>query len=157
MTGVKLRAKLDQPAFQWVRFLRKRKFTARTKFDGGPLDELKKRLLDIAGFAVALPGFEDDLENITRRGRLWRGYNAIRKKCKNCRCHANSCYLYIANRRQTRICTGYAMSRDGAWRQHSWCVNLASGRPIETTEKRVLYYGFMMTPEECRQFCFENE
>jgi len=154
--SIKLRAKLEQPKPRWVRFLRKRGFTACTKFDGGQLDELKKRLLDIAGFAVVLPAIEDDLENIMKKSKLWRGYNSISMKGEACHCHTNVCHLYMANRQRTRICTGYAMSRDQAWRQHSWCVDLASDRPIETTEKRVLYYGFMMTLEECRQFCFEN-
>ncbi len=51
--------------------------------------------------------------------------------------------------------TGYALSRDGVWRQHSWCYT-DNGVVVETTEKRVQYFGYVMTEDECDQFLFEN-
>jgi len=76
------------------------------------------------------------------------------------RCHANTSNLWLANKDQHEIviCTGYALSNDGMWRQHSW---LALRRPrsiqiIETTERRVAYFGFAMTEEEAMKFIENN-
>lgn len=92
--------------------------------------------------------YEEDLHDILARGVFLRGYNAMFMPGEACRCHANSAYLWDVNRKTMLIATGYALSRDGMWRQHSWCVSRKSNRVIETTEKRLLYYGFIMTDRE---------
>jgi hypothetical protein len=53
------------------------------------------------------------------------------------------------------ICTGYALTRDGMWRQHSW-VYTRSGTVVETTVKRVQYFGFIMNETECEIFLEDN-
>jgi len=46
--------------------------------------------------------------------------------------------------------TGWALSNDGIWRQHTW---LLKGKAIvETTSPREKYYGFVLTDEEANQF-----
>lgn len=119
---------------------------------------LKKRLLDFAGDAVCLPAYEPDLENILEYGQFWLGYNAERKPGENCHCHSNSARLWEVNRDKTVICTGYALSADGMWRQHSWLIHTKprSNRVVETTRPRILYYGFAMTPEMCEEFADKN-
>ena len=55
--------------------------------------------------------------------------------------------------------TGYALSADGIWRQHSWLVafdNEDYPYIVETTEERISYYGFAMTYEECEIFLYWN-
>ena len=122
------------------------------------LFELKWRLLDFAGEAVCLPGYEEDLENILEYGQFWLGYNAERVKGEPCKCHQNSARIWIQNKNETVICTGYALSVDGMWRQHSWLIHrkARSNKIVETTRPRVLYYGFAMTPEMCEMFADEN-
>lgn len=58
----------------------------------------------------------------------------------------------------TRICTGYALSEDGMWRQHSWIIwhKARSNQIIETTVPRILYFGFVMTTEMCEEFADNN-
>lgn len=122
------------------------------------LFELKARLLDFAGEAVCLPGYEEDLENILEYGQFWLGYNAERIPGEPCQCHENSALLWRENRDITNICTGYALSEDGMWRQHSWLIHRKprSNKIVETTRPRVLYYGFALTPEMCEEFADEN-
>lgn len=109
--------------------------------------QLRDKLLDVAGESVCMY-HEEDLHNILARGVFLRGYNAMFMTGEACRCHENSARLWDANRKRLLIATGYALSRDGMWRQHSWCVSKKSNRVVETTEKRLLYYGFIMTDKE---------
>ena len=122
------------------------------------LFDLKERLLSFAGEAVCLPAYEPDLENILSYGQFWLGYNAERMLGEDCHCHSNSALLWEVNKDKTVICTGYALSADGMWRQHSWLIhrNPRSNRVVEITRPRVLYYGFAMTPELCERFVSYN-
>ena len=121
------------------------------------LFELKARLLDFAGEAVCLPPYEEDLENILEYGQFWLEYNAEMVKGEACQCHKNSARVWQKNKDKTVICTGYALSADGMWRQHSWLIHRKprSNRIVETTRPRVLYYGFAMSPELSERFADE--
>ena len=54
-------------------------------------------------------------------------------------CHDNCEILNLFND-SNKVFTGYALSSDGLWRFHSWCVD-ENNYIIETTESRLLYYG----------------
>ena len=153
---IALRTKLETPGRGWLRRLRANGFTARRIFDRGQNEGLKRRLLSIAGAAVVLPRIEEDLRAILRRGKTWRGYNAVRMPGEPCRCHSNSAALWAANAGALDICTGYALSRDGLWRQHSWCLIRETGRVVETTVRRVLYHGIVLCPSAAERFLHEN-
>lgn len=124
----------------------------------GKLDELRKRLLSFGGDTACMPIHEEDLGNIMTRGQFFYGDHARMRKGEPCRCHSNSSLLWNANRGKCQIATGYALSEDGIWRQHSWGVQplTLSWRVWETTQKRVAYFGFVMTDEECEEFYFDN-
>ena len=47
--------------------------------------------------------------------------------------------------------TGYALSRDLLWREHSWAWD-RDGRLIETTETRTRYFGIRMDGPEAEWF-----
>jgi hypothetical protein len=47
------------------------------------------------------------------------------------------------------------MNRDGLWRQHSWGL-LPSGQIIETTVRRLAYFGFTLNDEESKSFVKSN-
>lgn len=147
-----MKIKTDKPDPKWMRIARERGFTLKT---GTPeFLPLKKVLLTIGGWGVCVPHIESDLEKILSRGRRFPA-RSIMMKGEPCQCHSNSAYCWDANRDNCTICTGYALSRDGMWRQHSWCFS-NDGSVIETTEKRVAYYGFMMTEAECERFLDYN-
>ena len=53
-----------------------------------------------------------------------------------------------------RLVTGYALSDDGLWRQHSWVMD--DQVIYETTVKRTQYYGFVLDPAEAVRFWVTN-
>lgn len=122
------------------------------------LFDLRQKLLAFAGEAVCFPPYEEDLDNILNYGQFWVGSNVKLMRGEPSQCHANSANLWEQNKEATRICTGYALSEDGMWRQHSWLVwhKSRSNQIIETTAKRIAYYGFVMPYDMCQQFADEN-
>lgn len=122
------------------------------------LFDFRQKLLTFAGEAICFPPYEEDLDNILNYGQFWVGSNAKLMRGEPSRCHANSANLWEQNKEATRICTGYALSEDGMWRQHSWLVwhKSRSNQIIETTAKRIAYYGFVMPYDMCQQFADEN-
>jgi hypothetical protein len=122
--------------------------------------ELHHLLLSFGGDETCLPGLEEDLQKILNRGQLWLGDKVILKKGRPSQCHSNTAELYEANvnNHNVAIATGYALSSDGIWRQHSWLMwkKPRSVTVVETTVKRVLYFGFVMTPAEAVEFCDNN-
>lgn len=126
------------------------------------LFELRKKLLQFAGHNVCLPVTEPDLDNILNRGQLWYGDIAKVIKGKPSRCHENASLYFLKNNHNCNpgvlICTGYAISDDGMWRQHSWCICKKANKTqiIETTVKRVAYFGFVLQPEEAVIFAKNN-
>ena len=123
---------------------------------------LHTMLLNIGGVENCFPDIEEDMENILSRGQFWPGKSKMMVGQPS-RCHANSANLWEQNQtKDVRICTGYALSPDGIWRQHSWLTHYYKTatqhrhRLIETTVKRLAYFGFEMTQEESRDFAHNN-
>lgn len=146
-----MKIKTLKPDPAQLRHLRKYGYTRRTGNTGCPL---KKILLDIGGHACIIPNIEPDLQKILARGRRFPGRSRMMKG-EPSRCHSNSAYCWDENRELCKICTGYALSRDGIWRQHSWVLH-ESRTVVETTVKRVQYFGYVMTEEECEMFLEDN-
>ena len=105
--------------------------------------------------------YDEDLDAILSRGRLWYRNSSSLIKGEPGQCHRNSCELWELNHKDhdVSIVTGYALSNDGMWRQHSWLVRRIDNTEhiIETTEKRIAYFGFVMTDQEAYQFVEEND
>lgn len=154
------RFKLDpMPSVQWD-FLTGNGYTREVPFEHDGMNTLKLRLLAHCGFAVVFRGFDEDLAKILKRGEAQRGSKAVMMPGKVCGCHENSARLWHLDSERYTICTGYAMSRDGIWRQHSWCIEYRyteRERIVETTEKRLLYFGFAMDEDEASLFHYEND
>lgn len=120
---------------------------------------LRDKLLSFGGCEVCLPLTEEDYDAIMRRGQLFYAKGVKYRKGESSQCHRNSALLWDANRGHCQIATGYALSKDGIWRQHSWVVQplTVKWRVWETTVSRVAYFGFIMTDEECDEFYSNNE
>ena len=56
-------------------------------------------------------------------------------------CHVNAATLWRGGEVPS-VSTGYAMSEDRLWREHSWGLT-ADGAIVETNAPRVLYFGFV--------------
>ncbi len=116
------------------------------------LAALRERLLAVGGAEVCLVCYEEDLPQLLARGRAYSGRRALRRPGARSRCHANVARLHEQDSDGYRIATGYALSEDGPWRQHSWGL-AADGRPVETPPPRVAYFGFDLTAAEADAFC----
>lgn len=117
------------------------------------LEPLKQKLLASGGHAVILPAIEEDFDKIMKRGRLSVEKPIMRRSIAT-RCHSNVADLWESKGGRLKICTGYALSYDGAWRQHTW--GLWKGKIVETTEKRIAYFGFRMFQREAELFAWNN-
>lgn len=120
---------------------------------------LRDRLLGFYGEEACMAPFVDqDAINIMTRGQLWYADKVNFMRGEPSQCHRNSCRLWIENKEATTICTGYALSKDGMWREHSWVIWIKPrvNRLIETTQPREAYFGYAMTQEECKQFVTDN-
>ena len=123
--------------------------------------DLHNILLTIGGSETCFPIYQEDIDAILDRGKYYSGRSRMMKGQPS-QCHRNSCELWENNYKDhdVAICTGYALSADGMWRQHSWLVWRKESEDkeviIETTKKRVAYYGFEMTEEEAKEFCRKN-
>lgn len=119
--------------------------------------KLFERLLSFGGErVVALP--EEDVKKLLKRGKLWKTKAIFfpPRDARPSRCHQNAAALWEANRDIVKIVTGWALSPDGMWRQHSWGLN--GRKTVETTsEPRTMYYGYILTPKESELFLHENE
>lgn len=63
-------------------------------------------------------------------------------------CHVNVVRLWREGR--ASIATGYALSEDGLWREHSWGVR--DGGVVETTEPRQCYWGVLINDEDAADY-----
>lgn len=122
--------------------------------------KLRDLLLSFGGNEACILEPEEDIDNILEYGQFWFGKNSKMMKGLPNQCHSNSCRLWESgnNKAHSRICTGYALSKDGIWRQHSWVLNLKSNsnQIIETTIHRIAYFGFIMDENGCEEFCYNN-
>jgi hypothetical protein len=89
-----------------------------------------------------LPSHE--IERLLTRGQYWDGTKAKHQPMRAINCHGNSCELMGKGIGQ--VANGFALSDDGLWRIHSWVVTKTG--VIETTTKRVGYFGVVLTNNE---------
>lgn len=119
-----------------------------------------KKILTFGGYEVCMAYMDEDADKILSRGQLWYGDKFLLMKGEPSQCHRNTCDLWEENIKdhEVAIATGYALSPDGMWRQHSWLMHrrYRSVEVVETTVKRVAYFGYVMTHDEALSFCEEN-
>jgi hypothetical protein len=129
--------------------------TADTLKQNPKLIPLHTKLLEHGGNFAVLPVVEDDLDKLMEKGAILT-FPVKLKKMAACACHRNAADLYRKNRRRYRIATGYGLSDDGLWRQHSWAIDTYEKCIVETTTERLKYFGFVMDKAECEEFEFNN-
>jgi hypothetical protein len=141
-----LRRSFPEPHPAWAARRREKKQRA---FEAEPrLAELERRLLDLGGHTVLLVTGQPYVEQILERGRCMPGARSLYWRGAPSECHGNAATLYVRSQGAVRIASGYALSEDGRWYQHSWGINLADGRVIETTVRRVRYFGFILRDDD---------
>lgn len=124
------------------------------KWKSGKYNELKKlreKLLKKFGGEEVVPVRETQLDKLLNKGNLIKLDSRIFIRGRSSQCHQNSCLLYQQNDCITHIGTGWALSEDGLWRQHSWAIK-NNNILVETTEDREKYYGILFNGEEAELF-----
>jgi hypothetical protein len=108
------------------------------------------RLLEHGGrLAVARPDPEQLLGVLVQEGTVFDGSSAILDDSLDEDCHRNAATLWRTGHCDA-IGTGYALSVDGLWREHSWAVR--DDQIVETTEPRLKYFGLVMTADKATWF-----
>lgn len=119
---------------------------------------LVEKLLSITGRFALVPKVEDDLNALLDRGSILGGTATDRefslKAGEPGQCHTNAALGWRSAPGEYTIATGYGLSEDGIWRQHSWLMR--GECVVETTVSRLLYYGFELTESEAEVFCEEQ-
>lgn len=106
--------------------------------------KLKNRLCRVAGKRFQLPWFVNkelcpaEVEWLLKMGSFIKGSPARLLLGRPNECHANSRKLASRSYKYSHY-RGLALSDDGIWRLHSWVMSPEG--IIETTVKRVMYYG----------------
>jgi hypothetical protein len=96
-------------------------------------------LLSHGGEQVVPPLVPDLLIDVFRtRGQLW-STPARFIEGQASACHHNAVALWRSGA-ASAVGSGYALSDDGLWREHTWAV-ADDGQLIETTEPRTAYFG----------------
>lgn len=123
-----------------------------------PLFPLEQRLLESGGIRMVYR-FEPDLKKLLERGEIFDGPVEL-FPAQLGQCHANVAHLWNENREGLAIVTGYALSEDGLWRQHSWLIRKNTTpvqcQVVETTTGRVKYFGVVLTASEAKIFSQNN-
>ena len=104
---------------------------------------LRRLLLGIGGSHLVAPPWPDErLSTLIEDGFVMAG-PVVRRTMKESRCHTNIAEVWARGRhRLIGIGTGYSLSDDGLWRQHSW--GLRREGILETTAPRVKYFGVLL-------------
>lgn len=126
--------------------------------------ELKGILGNAAGEAVIIAEQDADIDALLLRASFFLGTEITLVVGAESACHMNSAIFWLNHENSCHLMTGYALSDDGIWRQHSWCLlykDLSSGEEIipcvvETTVERLLYYGFKLNTDEATLFFAGN-
>jgi hypothetical protein len=118
---------------------------------GAAWKELVAVILGHGGVAVVPPTTcEDDIPKFLGGGCVERQVRLV--KGPPSRCHTTTA-TYWEEGKLDAIVTGYALTRDGLWRQHSW--GLSDGTVIEPTMRRVAYFGIELRGAEADNFAGE--
>jgi hypothetical protein len=118
-----------------------------------PLFPLEQKLLNLGGVRLIFR-YEPDLKPLLERGEPFDEPVELVPGDLH-QCHRNVAQLWNDHRNTLAIVTGYELSEDGYWRQHSW---LRQEKPagqyhlLETTSKRVKYFGMILTETEAERF-----
>ena len=116
---------------------------------------LRRILLRIGGLQLVVPlGHDSNLSTLIEAGFTMSKPSA-RKPMRPGACHTNISLLWMRRGRDLiGIGTGYALSADGLWRQHSWGVRRQG--ILETTAPRERYFGILLQARDADSFAEAN-
>ena len=112
---------------------------------------LRDRLLKLNGIHLVAPTEPDpDVDSLLVSGFVMDAAVHFEEMAENS-CHWNVATLWLRGREDlVAVATGYALSADGLWRQHSW--GMRHNAIFETTEIRTCYFGLLMEGADADAF-----
>lgn len=116
---------------------------------------LFRRLEALVSTSLAVPRDEPDLDAIMDHGQFVDA-PIVLFPMRASGCHENTSCLYSCAPDRVQLQTGWALSEDGLWRQHSWGYDTLTHRIIETVSPRVTYYGITFPPDQAAHFADQN-
>jgi hypothetical protein len=119
------------------------------------ISALRAMLLEIGGVELVAPPRADcDVPALIHAGFVMEGFVKLRIMERSAS-HRNLSRLWGRKRNGlVGIGTGYSMSGDGLWRQHSWGVGRCG--IVETTQVRVKYFGLLLQGRDADSFAAAN-
>jgi len=97
---------------------------------------------------------DPDIDIIAEKGKPYSTKGKVFKEMRSNQCHANASSLAIRGKVDYMV-TGFALSLDGGWRQHSWGIK--DGTIVETTYPRFInYFGTPLSKKEAKAFAKAN-
>jgi len=104
------------------------------------------------GGALAVPPRDPDplLGMLQEQGTVHSSLNVIYVGGNDSDCHRNVAALWRSGQ-AAFIGTGYALSDDELWREHSWAWD-HQGQLLETTMARSCYFGLRFEVKNCQWF-----
>lgn len=116
---------------------------------------LKELLLGLGGDQLVAPLVPDaSLSLLVEAGFVMAG-PVFRRIMRESGCHRNVAEIWTSRRREiVGIGTGYCLSDDGLWRQHSWGIRREG--ILETTVPRVKYFGVLLQQGDADMFSLAN-
>lgn len=119
------------------------------------LEVLRRLLLGLGGVhLVAPPSPDAALPLLIDAGFVMAG-PVMRRTMNKSQCHRNVAEIWAENQHElVGIGTGYSLSDDGLWREHSW--GLRREGILETTVSRVKYFGLLLQHADADSFATAN-
>lgn len=96
------------------------------------------------------PQIDDMVDNLAD----WPADPVVLRRGTNNACHANSANAWCRGEVES-MATGYALSNDDLWRQHTWAIT-AAGVIVESTGARLAYVGVPLAGVDALRFAFAN-
>lgn len=105
--------------------------------------KLETKLLKLGGDRLAMghPCLFDNAKDLLDKGKLIEFKSKQLMPMEKAQCHNNSRMLSMLRKGCVHY-TGWALSDDGCWRQHSWVLENDT-HLIETTTEREIYFGYI--------------
>jgi hypothetical protein len=120
---------------------------------------MAERLLQMGGVDAVKPDGDTQIAKVLERGLLHEG-KLVRLLGEPNQCHANASQVWIKSDGEALLCTGYALTENQSWLQHSWCVATVDDHGqviLETTDPDwKKYFGFVLDEEESFVFAIAN-
>ena len=116
---------------------------------------LRGLLLALGGSHLVAPSSPDPVLALVIDAGFVMAGPVMRRAMTMGRCHRNVAKIWAEKHHKlVGIGTGYSLSGDGLWRQHSW--GLRREGVLETTSLRVKYFGVLLQHGDANLFAMAN-